>query len=102
MLQQDALKRSGNELPTSAIDALADRFTTENFRLEGVKTEQPLKFATWEVKGWQGTDDTLLARQEYDKDTLMTERRWKLGRKSVIDQLANSQYPQNTLEKRGC
>jgi hypothetical protein len=46
---------------------------TENFKVEGVKTEEPLKAAVWDVEGKLG------AKQNYAENTQNTERKWQLG-----------------------
>ncbi|HEU5048495.1 MAG TPA: hypothetical protein VFT64_11710 [Rickettsiales bacterium] len=81
----EAEERNGYTLPPLALSKRVDEFLEKNFRLEGVRTEQALPFATWEIKSEEGT---FLARQEYSHSTYMTDRPWQLGIEQELSVLA--------------
>ena len=78
----------GQRLPANALDALTDGFLRQNFRIEGVITEQALDGAIWNVEGPNGA---LLAKQLYEPSTDRDQRKWLIGTKPALIELAQSQ-----------
>lgn len=83
-MQELAEARNGKKLPENALETMADGFLKNNFHLEGLRTQEPLQFATWEVETSQGQ---LLARQEYKDSTYMADRPWQIGLAEELNQL---------------
>lgn len=80
----DLKTRSGTPPTKKQIDGATQEFFAKNFRLEGVRTQQPLQFATWEIAS---PDGVFQARQEYKNSTYMVERPWQLGLKTELTAL---------------
>lgn len=88
VLKEDAKRRSGGtELSNAELETISNEFFEKNFRLEGVRTQKPLQFSTWEIKAQDGT---FVARQEYKNSTYMVDRPWQLGVNDDLTQLAKS------------
>lgn len=58
-------------------DRRVDYFFEHHFRFEGVRINERLGYATWELLLPDG--HSLVARQAYEAGTHMTERKWQLG-----------------------
>lgn len=85
-LQSDAKKRGEDEnLNDTALKDRAEEFLRMNFKLEGLRTEQPMQFATWEIISPQGE---FAARQEYKNSTSQVDRPWQLGTDPQLSTLA--------------
>lgn len=78
--------------------AYVDEFMEKNFRLQGVQTAQPLKYATWEITSKE--EGVFMARQEYKTSTDKAERPWQVGVEPELGNLAKNGYPgaQQVLE----
>ena len=60
----------------------ATQFLQNNFTLVGLRSEEPLKQATWEVEGANG--QKLIASQAYSQGTENIQRGWKLGESNHV------------------
>lgn len=86
-LQKNTTENGGPSLPDNVLEELSKRFFEKNFKLEGVRTAEALPYATWKVKSDEGT---LLARQEYTKNTHRLDRPVQLGRAEDLFPLASA------------
>lgn len=73
-LVRDVLRESNQGKEPAENDV--ETFLTKNFRFEGLRLDEPLKAAVWEVEGPKGA---LCAKQIYQDGTPHTERPWQIG-----------------------
>ena len=88
-LVTEAFRTEEPGLTEPAYDAKADEFLNNNFRLEGVQTEKPLNYATWEITSREGV---FMARQEYKISTDKFDRSWQVGVDPELSALAQKKH----------